>query len=319
MTAAAEGPTGPTQFPSHLLAVDDLLPAQVDDIFSLATQYLDLLRQPTSKARTLAGKTVVNLFYESSTRTRTSFEMAGKRLSADVINMSVSGSSVTKGESLLDTCITLGAMRPHAVVFRHQAAGAAAFVARRLRIPVINGGDGRHEHPTQALLDAFVATRELGPLEGKTVALCGDLEHSRVARSDIRLFRKLGCTVRITGPNPLVPDELTHLGAERVPSIRDAVKQADVIIALRIQRERLTEALIPSLKEYAQIFGLSTELMHLAPAHAVLLHPGPINRGVEVTAAVADGPQSRILDQVEAGVAIRMAVLTLMLERRSSQ
>ena len=261
----------------------------------------------------LRGKTVVNLFFEASTRTRTSFEIAGKRLSADVVNISVATSSVSKGESLLDTVKNLEAMRPDALVIRHVASGAPHYVAARTGIAVVNAGDGTHEHPTQALLDAFTIRRAKGRIEGLTVAICGDIAHSRVARSNALLLRELGATVRFAGPRTLLPPPTEFWGVETFDRVEPAIEGADVVMALRIQRERLAGALLPSLREYSRCFGLNEARLSKAKPDAIVMHPGPMNRGVEIDLWLADGPRSVILDQVEAGVAVRMAVLQLLL------
>ena len=293
----------------HLLDIDDL---EVPDIVSLldsAEVFFEVSRRPVRKVPTLRGKTLINLFYEASTRTRTSFELAGKRLSADVVNISTSVSSVTKGETLLDTVKTLEAMRPDVVVVRHSASGAPQFISERIACSVVNAGDGQHAHPTQALLDAFTVRRKFGTLEGLTVAICGDSAHSRVARSNALLFRLFGSKVRIVGPRTLLPAYAESLGVEVHEQLETALDGANVVMVLRIQRERLEGALLPSMREYSRTFGISPRTLALAPADALVMHPGPMNRGVEIHPDVADGPQSAVLDQVEAGVAIRMAIL----------
>lgn len=294
----------------HVLDLKTMSAAEIVSLLDTAEAFFEVSRRRVRKVPTLRGKTIINLFYESSTRTRTSFELAGKRLSADTVNMSVGTSSVSKGESLYDTCKTLEAMHPDVVVVRHSASGAPHYIAKNMRCAVVNAGDGMHAHPTQALLDAFTIRREKGTLEGLKVAICGDVTHSRVARSDCRLLRKFGCDVRVVGPRTLVPRHFAEAFDVRVfDEMEPALEDADVIIMLRIQRERLAEALLPSLREYARTFGLDEERLAFAKKDAIVMHPGPMNRGVEISPEVADGARSRVLDQVEAGVAVRMAVL----------
>ena len=297
----------------HVLDIESLQNSEILHILDTAEAFWEVSRRPVRKVPTLRGKTVINLFYEASTRTRTSFEIAGKRLSADVVNMSVATSSVKKGETLFDTCKTLEAMHPDLVVIRHGASGAAHYLASKLRCGVINAGDGLHSHPTQALLDAFSIRRAKGTVEGLTVTICGDIAHSRVARSNCVLLRKFGCEVRVVGPRTLIP---RHFGEAFDVNVYDqlapALENADVIMCLRIQRERLGETLLPSLVEYSKTFGLGPTEISLAKKDAIVMHPGPMNRGVEIDPSVADGPQSVVLEQVEAGVAVRMALLYLL-------
>ena len=294
----------------HLLGIDDLTAGDATALLDAADRHFDDARAGFPKSGALRGRVVVNLFFEASTRTRTSFEIAGKRLSADVVNISAQTSSVTKGETLLDTMRTVEAMRPAAVVIRHPASGAASLVARGAKSAVINAGDGAHEHPTQALLDALTIRRRKGRLAGLVVAICGDVAHSRVARSNALLLRKLGATVRFAGPRTLLPPRAAEVyGAEVFDSLAPALEGADVVMMLRIQLERLAGALLPSLGEYARTFGLNAARLAGAKSDAMVMHPGPMNRGVEIDGAVADGDASAILDQVEAGVAIRTAVL----------
>lgn len=294
----------------HVLDLKTMSAADIVSLLDTAEAFFEVSRRRVRKVPTLRGKTIVNLFYESSTRTRTSFELAGKRLSADTVNMSVATSSVSKGESLYDTCKTLEAMHPDVVVVRHSASGAPHYIAKNMGCSVVNAGDGMHAHPTQALLDAFTIRRAKGKLEGLKVAICGDVAHSRVARSDCRLLRKFGCDVRVVGPRTLVPRHFAEAFDVKVyDEMQPALEGADVVIMLRIQRERLAEALLPSLREYARTFGLDEARLAYAKDDAIVMHPGPMNRGVEITPEVADGPRSRVLDQVEAGVAVRMAVL----------
>ncbi len=295
--------------PRHLLGIEDLGADEIVRYLDLAEVFFDVSRRPVRKVPTLRGKTIVNLFFEASTRTRSSFEIAGKRLSADVVNVSSSGSSVTKGETLLDTAKNLEAMHPDVLVIRHASSGAPHFVAKNVRCAVVNAGDGMHEHPTQALLDAFTIRRAKGRIDGLTVAIVGDIAHSRVARSNAHLLPKLGAKVRFCAPWTLLPKEAERFGVEIVPDLGRAVDGADVVMMLRVQRERLVDALIPSVREYSKTFGLGLRALDRAKPDAIVMHPGPMNRGVEIDDAVADGPRSVILDQVEAGVAVRMAVL----------
>lgn len=293
----------------HLLGIEQLDRDEVEGVLDTATAFFEVSRRPVRKVPTLRGKTILNLFYEASTRTRTSFELAGKRLSADVVNMSASSSSTTKGESLLDTVRTLEAMQPDVVVIRHASSGAAQYVAERVRCAVVNAGDGLHEHPTQALLDAFTMRRHKGTLEGLTVAICGDIAHSRVARSNALLLRMFGCDVRFAAPHTLMPAMAEQYGVKVFHRIEPALEGADVVMMLRIQKERLEGALLPSMREYSRMFGLNPRRLALAKSDAIVMHPGPMNRGVEIDPGVADGEHSVILDQVEAGVAVRMSVL----------
>ena len=293
----------------HLLAIEELETPEILAYLDTAEVFIDVSRRAVRKVPTLRGKTVINLFYEASTRTRSSFELAGKRLSADVVNVSASTSSTTKGETLLDTAKNLDAMHPDVIVLRHPASGAAHFLASHVRAGVVNAGDGMHEHPTQALLDAFTIRRAKGRIEGLVVAIAGDIAHSRVARSNAHLLRRLGATVRFCAPRTLMPSGVEALGVEVHDRLASAVDGADVVMMLRIQHERLRDAMIPSTREYARTFGLTRSVLDGAKADAIVMHPGPMNRGVEIDDDVADGPRSVILDQVEAGVAVRMAVL----------
>lgn len=295
-----------------LLAIEPLDVDEITSILDAAEGFAEVSKREVKKVPTLRGKTVVNLFFEPSTRTRVSFEIAEKRLSADSVNFSSSGSSVSKGETLLDTVKNIEAMAPDVLVIRHSAAGAAHFVAARTRAAVVNAGDGRHEHPTQALLDLFTIRRHKGRIEGLTVAIVGDVQNSRVARSDIHALTKLGAKVRVCGPATMLPPRPEVLGVEATNDVREAVTGADVVMALRIQKERLGRAAFPSLREYARFFGINPGVLKGAAPDAIVLHPGPINRGVELSSDVADGPQSVILDQVESGVAVRMAVIYLL-------
>jgi aspartate carbamoyltransferase catalytic subunit len=295
-----------------LLDIDGLTRADVERILDTAEAFLQVSRRPVRKVPTLRGKTVINLFYEASTRTRTSFELAGKRLSADVINMNVSASSVKKGETLQDTCRTLQAMHPDVIVIRHGASGAPNYVASKIGCSVINAGDGMHAHPTQALLDAFTIRREKGTLDNLVVTIVGDIAHSRVARSNAHLLKLFGCEVRVVGPRTLLPPAMDSLGVRVFDQLPHALEGADVVMVLRIQRERLEGALLPSVREYSRTFGIGPRTIAYAKPDAIVMHPGPMNRGVEIESVIADGERSVVLDQVEAGVAVRMALLYLL-------
>jgi aspartate carbamoyltransferase catalytic subunit len=295
----------------HLLSVEQLNRSTATRILDAAETFLEVTRRPIRKVPTLRGRTVLNVFFEASTRTRSSFELAGKRLSADVMNIGGSSSSTSKGETLRDTIATLDSMHADVIVVRHSASGAAAYVAGRTRAAVVNAGDGMHEHPTQALLDAFTIRRKKGDLDGMTVAICGDIAHSRVARSNALLLPMLGAEVRLAGPRTLLPAGVESWGAKVYDRIEPAVEGADVVMMLRIQLERLGATLFPSLREYARQFGLNHRRLALAKTDAIVMHPGPMNRGVEISEEVADGSRSVIRDQVESGVAVRMAVLYL--------
>ena len=295
----------------HLLGIASLSRAEILDVLDAADRWFAMARDDVRNARVLLGRTVVNLFFESSTRTRTSFEVAGKRLGADVINVSPQTSSVTKGETLLDTVRNLEALRADAIVLRHPASGAAAFVGSHRRASIVNAGDGAHEHPTQALLDAFTMRRSKGRIAGLIVSICGDIAHSRVARSNALLLGALDAEVRLCAPRTLLPRAAEALGptVRTFDRIEPALRDADVIMMLRIQTERLEGTAVASNREYARTFGLNASLLSLAKPDAIVMHPGPINRGVEIDSRIADGDRSVILNQVEAGVAIRMAVL----------
>lgn len=295
----------------HITGIKNLTAEELTFILDTAISFKEINRRDIKKVPTLRGKTIINLFFEASTRTRTSFEIAGKRLSADTINISASGSSVVKGETLEDTAKNIEAMNPDAIVMRHNASGAADYLAKRLDCAVINAGDGMHEHPSQALLDAFTIREHKGKIEGLTVAIIGDITHSRVVRSDIYCLTKLGAKVRVAGPGTMLPPGIEKLGCEAYTNIDEAIKGADVVMMLRIQRERQGAPLIPSTREYSRFFGLTDARMKLAKEDAIIMHPGPINRGVELPSPLADGAQSVILDQVENGVAVRMALLYL--------
>lgn len=296
--------------PAGLLGIEELERAGIESILARAKAFQPLQTQSLKKLDTLRGKMIVNLFYEASTRTRTSFEIAAKRLGADAVSITASGSSVTKGESLVDTLNTLAAMRPDAIVMRHAASGAPHFLARHLPTPIINAGDGTHEHPTQALLDARTILDRRESLEGLRVAIIGDIAHSRVARSNVHLLSKFGASIVLCGPASLLPPELARLapGVSLTTDIREAIAGADVIMMLRVQLERQHEAAFPA-SEYFRFYGLRLDHLDLAKPDAIVMHPGPINRGRELSSEVADFQRSVILNQVENGIAVRMAVL----------
>lgn len=298
--------------PKHILGIKGLSANDLTFILDTADSFKGINTREIKKVPTLRGKTIVNLFFEASTRTRTSFEVAGKRLSADTINISASSSSVVKGETLEDTAKNIEAMHPDIIVMRHSASGACQYLAERLDCSIVNAGDGTHEHPSQALLDAFTIRQHKGDIAGLTVTIAGDITHSRVVRSNIYCLTTLGANVRIVGPKTMVPPGIEKLGCEVFYDLDEAVKDADVVMMLRIQRERQGKTLIPSTREYARFFGLNEARLKLAKSDAIVMHPGPINRGVELSSAVADGPQNVILDQVENGVAVRMALLYLV-------
>jgi aspartate carbamoyltransferase catalytic subunit len=295
-----------------LLDIESLSAEEISLVLDTATSFKEIGTRAIKKVPTLRGRTVVNLFYEPSTRTRVSFEIAAKRLSADAINVSASGSSVSKGETLLDTVRNLQAMSPDVIVMRHQASGAPYFVARRVEAAVVNAGDGMHEHPTQALLDAFTIRERRGTLSGLKVAIVGDLVHSRVFRSNVRLLTRMGSEVFVSGPPTLVPPEVDKLGARVASSIDEALAGADVVMMLRVQKERMQGAYFPSVREYFRLYALTRARIERAKPEVIILHPGPMNRGLEIESAVADGPYSLILEQVTNGVAVRMAVLYLL-------
>ena len=298
-----------------LLGIRELEPSEITHILDTAESFRDVSRREIKKVPTLRGRTVINLFFEPSTRTRTSFEIAAKRLSADAVNISASASSVTKGETLLDTARNLEAMAPDCIVIRHSSAGAPHQLARICRAGIVNAGDGSHEHPTQALLDALTIREHKGGIAGLKVAIIGDILHSRVARSNIHLLTKLGASVAVAGPGTLVPLDfagLVETGLRLERRIEDAICGADVVMILRIQRERQTSAFFPSMREYAVHYGLHLNHLELAAPDAIVMHPGPMNRGIEIASDVADGARSLILDQVANGVAVRMAILYLL-------
>ncbi|MDX8504351.1 aspartate carbamoyltransferase catalytic subunit [Mesorhizobium captivum] len=313
MTDASSLPLFPHR---HLLGIRDLSPADIELLLDRADQAVAISRQSEKKTSTLRGRTQINLFYEASTRTQSSFELAGKRLGADVMNMSVASSSVKKGETLIDTAMTLNAMRPDILIIRHQSAGAAALLAQKVGCSVVNAGDGAHEHPTQALLDALTIRRAKGPLSKLIVAICGDILHSRVARSNIMLLNALGAQVRVVAPSTLLPSGIDRMGVIVSRSMAEGLKDADVVMMLRLQRERMEGAFVPSIREYFRYFGLDAEKLKAAKEDALVMHPGPMNRGVEIASEIADGPQSVIQEQVEMGVAVRMAVMEALLDPR---
>lgn len=300
----------------HLLGISGLSPADILLLLDRAEQAVEVSRLPEKKKSALRGRTQINLFFEASTRTQSSFELAGKRLGADVMNMSVASSSVKKGETLIDTAITLNAMRPDILIIRHSRAGAAALLSQKVGCAVVNAGDGAHEHPTQALLDALTIRRAKGRIEGLTVAICGDILHSRVARSNIVLLNALGANVRLVAPSTLLPCGAEKMGGDVYTSMTAGLKGADVVMMLRLQRERMSGSFIPSVREYFRFFGLDGGKLALARPDALVMHPGPMNRGVEIASETADGPQSVIQEQVEMGVAVRMAVMEALLDPR---
>ncbi len=295
-----------------LLGIADLSREEIYLVLETAEAMREVGRRPIKKVPTLRGKTVVNLFYEPSTRTRTSFEIAEKRLSADTLNVAVSASSVLKGETLVDTALNIEAMSPDMIVLRHASSGACHLLSRICKSRIINAGDGMHEHPTQALLDAFTIKEHKKTIEGLKVAIVGDLLHSRVLRSNVLLLTKLGASVWLCGPPTLVPPGIECLGVHVTTSVDEAVAGADVIMMLRIQQERMQGAFFPSLREYFNVFGMTAARVRGAKPDVIIMHPGPMNRGVEIASDVADGPYSVILEQVANGVAVRMAVLYLL-------
>jgi len=295
-----------------LLGIRELSVEEIRLVLDTSASMKEIASRDIKKVPALRGKTVINLFYEPSTRTRTSFEIAGKWLSADVINISTSASSVVKGESLKDTGLTLQSMHPDVVVIRHAVPGAPHLLARWLKASIINAGDGAHEHPTQALLDLFTIRERRPILEGLRVAIVGDIVHSRVARSNIFAMQKMGMQVRVCGPPTLLPRYVESLGVEKSLRVEQAIADADIIMMLRIQRERMGAGLFPTLREYSKLFGLNADRLKMARPDVLVMHPGPINRGVEIAPDVADGPYSMILDQVENGLAVRMALLYLL-------
>ncbi len=303
----------------HLLGLEGVSAEAITSLLDTAASFKEISERDIKKVPALRGKTVINLFYEASTRTRTSFEIAAKRLSADTINISASSSSASKGETLADTARNLEAMRPDAIVVRHPSSGACAFLARHVTCPIINAGDGCHEHPTQALLDCLTIREQRGDIAGKTVAIVGDLLHSRVGRSNVHALRTLGARIRLVGPPTLLPREFAQLGVELHTRLADGVRDADVIMMLRIQRERQGSNYFPTLDEYSQYFCLTEDIVRLAKPQVIILHPGPLNRGLEISSAVADGPYSVIMNQVTNGLAVRMALLYTLVARHKAE
>lgn len=309
-----DGTTPPFQFPHrHLLGIKDLSADEIGGLLDLADSYVALNRRIDKKQDLLRGRTQINLFFESSTRTQSSFELAGKRLGADVVNMSVSTSAIKKGETLIDTAMTLNAMHPDLLVVRHADSGAVELLAQKMDCPVINAGDGSNEHPTQALLDALTIRRRRGKLAGLLVAICGDILHSRVARSNIYLLNTMGARVRIVAPPTLQPAFAERLGVEVFHDMREGLRDVDIVMMLRLQQERMHGAFVPSLREYFHFNGLDYDKLSVAKPDALIMHPGPMNRGVEIDSEVADDiDRSVIREQVEMGVAVRSAVLDLL-------
>jgi aspartate carbamoyltransferase catalytic subunit len=304
----------------HLLAIADLDRFEAENLLDRAEMFAPLLDERIKKLDTLRGRTLINLFFENSTRTQSSFELAGKRMGADVVNMSVKSSSVAKGETLIDTAATLNAMRPDLLVVRHGSSGAAELLARKVDCSVINAGDGKHEHPTQALLDAFTIRSRLGDIEGLTIAICGDVLHSRVARSNVALLTLLGAQVRLIGPPTLMPAGAEKWGAKVFHDMRAGLKDSDVVMMLRVQRERMTGGFFPSAREFFWFYGLDEDKLRHAKPGALVMHPGPMNRGVEIDSSVADNPNVSLIEtQVRMGVAVRMAVLEALAENSANQ
>lgn len=311
---SAGNASNPPPFPHrHLLGIAQLNQVEIIDLLDRAEKMIPISRQPRKIHPTLTGKTQINLFFENSTRTQASFEIAGKRLGALVVNMSVKTSSVSKGETLIDTATTLNAMQPDVIVVRHPAAGAVELLSQKAGCSVINAGDGAHEHPTQALLDALTIRKHKQRLSGLTVAICGDIANSRVARSNLMLLNALNVRTRVIAPRNLLPEGIGDICAEVFTDMREGLKDADVVMMLRLQHERASGVMIPSTREYYQFYGLDAEKLAIAKPDALVMHPGPMNRGVEIDPAIADGPQSVINEQVEMGVAVRMAVLNALL------
>ena len=309
-----DAPTYDNLFPHrHLLGIVDLSAVEIGFLLDVSDSYVDLNRGADKKQTKLRGRTVINLFFENSTRTRTSFELAGKRLSADVINMSIATSSIKKGETMVDTSMTLNAMHPDVLVVRHPDSGAVKLLSEKINGAVINAGDGSHEHPTQALLDALTVRRRCGRIQGLSVAICGDVLHSRVARSNIYLLNKMGARVRLVAPPTLLPTNVERLGVEVFHDMRTGLVDCDIVMMLRLQTERMRGTFVPSTREYFHFFGLDSEKLAVAKPNALVMHPGPMNRGVEIDSVLADDiTHSAILDQVELGVAVRMACLDVL-------
>jgi len=297
----------------HLLGIEGLSPDEITVLLDKSESYVEQNRRANKTSQILSGRTIINLFYEDSTRTRTSFELAGKRLGGDIINMTVATSSVKKGETLVDTAMTLNAMHPDVLIVRHPSAGAVKLLSEKVNCAVINGGDGAHEHPTQALLDALTIRRRRGTLSGLLVAICGDILHSRVARSNIHLLQTMGARVRVIAPKTLLPTEISRLGVEAFYNMEDGLKDCDIVMMLRLQQERMARNFFPSIGEYFRFFGLDYDKLSHAKPDALIMHPGPMNRGVEIDTEVADDVgRSVIREQVEMGVAVRMACLELL-------
>lgn len=297
----------------HIFGIDQLSIQDIEHVLATARSFREISSRPIKKVPTLRGKTIINLFFEPSTRTRLSFEIAAKRMSADTFNISASTSSATKGESLIDTAKNIQAMNPDVIILRHSSSGAPQLLARHLDASIINAGDGAHEHPSQSLLDMMTVVEHKGRISGLKLAIIGDIAHSRVAVSNIIGFTRMGARVCVAGPQTFIPADIDRLGAEVCRSVQDAVRDADVVMALRIQLERQNDSLIPSLREYSRFYGINRKLLELAREDVIVMHPGPINRGVELNPDVADGGRSVILDQVTNGVAVRMALLYLVL------
>jgi aspartate carbamoyltransferase catalytic subunit len=318
LPTARATPEGAHPFPHrHLTGIAGLQPWEINFLLDESEQWIALNRTTAKHDGRLAGLTLMNAFFENSTRTLLSFEVAGKRLGADVVNMAVATSSVKKGETLIDTAMTLNAMHADMIVIRHEASGAVQLIADKVDCPVLNAGDGRHEHPTQALLDALTIRRRKGRIEGLTVAICGDVLHSRVARSNIMCLTALGAEVRVVGPPTLLPPAIERMGAQRFTDFEQGISGADVVMALRLQRERMAGGFVPSPREYHALYGLTPDRLAKAAPDALVMHPGPMNRGVEISSSVADDPvRSAITEQVEMGVAVRMACLDVLTRGR---
>ena len=310
----------PTSFPHrHILGIEGLSPGEITHLLDLAEGYI-AVNARKEKLAILRGRTVMNLFFEESTRTRTSFELAGKRLGGDVINMAVATSSVSKGETLIDTAVTLNAMQPDVLIVRHPNSGAVHLLSQKVTCSVINAGDGSHEHPTQALLDALAIRRRKGRIQGLLVAICGDVAHSRVARSNIHLLQTMGARVRVIGPPTLMPTAVERFGVEVFHDMRQGLEGCDIVMMLRLQLERMQGAYVPSTREYAHYYGLDHTMLAAAKPDALVMHPGPLNRGIEIDTEVADEiDRSLILQQVEIGVAIRMACLEAVIGQRAAE
>jgi aspartate carbamoyltransferase catalytic subunit len=314
MNDASPDASGDVRYPHrHLLGIEGLSPEEISLFLDRSESYVEQNRQADKKKDLLRGRTIINLFFESSTRTRTSFELAGKRLSGDVINMSVSTSAIKKGETLMDTAMTLNAMHPDVLVVRHSDSGAVKLLSEKVNCAVINAGDGSHEHPTQALLDALTIRRRRGKLAGLLVAICGDITHSRVARSNIHLLTTMGARVRLIAPRTLVPATMERMGVEVFHDMNEGLKDCDIVMMLRLQSERMHANYFPSVREYFHFFGLDYEKLENTKPDALIMHPGPMNRGVEIDSVVADDfGRSVIREQVEMGVAVRMACLEIL-------